>query len=52
MLKMIPDGHLRMEGHSLREIAAELNGRGITAARGGRWHAASIRALIFDQEKL
>jgi DNA invertase Pin-like site-specific DNA recombinase len=31
---------------SLREIARALNERGITAPRGGRWHAAQIRALL------
>ena len=32
---------------SLREIADALNGRGITAPRGGRWHAAQIKAVLF-----
>jgi DNA invertase Pin-like site-specific DNA recombinase len=31
---------------SLREIAEALNGRGITAPRGGRWHAAQIKAVL------
>lgn len=31
---------------SLRQIAAELNRRGITAPRGGRWHAAQVRAVL------
>jgi DNA invertase Pin-like site-specific DNA recombinase len=32
--------------HSLRSIAAELNARGITAARGGTWTAAQVRAVV------
>ena len=31
---------------SLRSIAAELNGRGISAPRGGEWSAAQVRAVI------
>jgi DNA invertase Pin-like site-specific DNA recombinase len=31
---------------SLRAIAKELNGRGITAPRGGEWSAAQVRAVI------
>ncbi|MGI8705979.1 MAG: recombinase family protein [Sphingomicrobium sp.] len=34
------------EGNSLRQIAAALNGRGITAPRGGKWHAAQIKAVL------
>jgi hypothetical protein len=30
---------------SLRIVAAELNRRGIKTARGGRWHAASVKRL-------
>jgi hypothetical protein len=30
---------------SLRSIAAELNGRGISAPRGGEWSAAQVRAV-------
>ncbi len=37
---------LQEEGRSLREIAAELNARGISCSRGGMWHPASVRALI------
>jgi len=36
---------LQAEGRSLREIAAELNAKGIRASRGGQWHAASVRAI-------
>lgn len=31
---------------SLREMAEALNARGITAPRGGRWHAAQIKAVL------
>jgi DNA invertase Pin-like site-specific DNA recombinase len=31
---------------SLRSIASELNGRGISAPRGGEWSAAQVRAVI------
>jgi DNA invertase Pin-like site-specific DNA recombinase len=31
---------------TLRQIAEALNGRGITAPRGGRWHAAQIKAVL------
>jgi DNA invertase Pin-like site-specific DNA recombinase len=31
---------------SLREIAAELNSRGIVTPRGGQWHASSVRNLL------
>jgi DNA invertase Pin-like site-specific DNA recombinase len=31
---------------SLREIARALNERGITAPRGGKWHAPQIRAVL------
>lgn len=34
------------EATSLREIAEELNRRGISTARGGRWHASSVRNLL------
>lgn len=39
---IIADGETR----SLRQIAAALNERGITAPRGGKWHASQIRAVI------
>jgi DNA invertase Pin-like site-specific DNA recombinase len=35
---------LQAEGLSFRGIAAELNARGLSAPRGGIWHAASVRA--------
>ena len=31
---------------SLREIAEELNRRSITTARGGKWHASSVKNLL------
>jgi DNA invertase Pin-like site-specific DNA recombinase len=31
---------------SLREIAEELNRRSITTARGGNWHASSVKNLL------
>ena len=37
---------LQAEGQSLRGIAAELNSRGISAPRGGSWHAASVQAVL------
>ncbi len=33
-------------GASLRKIAEELNDRGIKTARGGLWHAATVRNLL------
>lgn len=37
---------LQAEGCSLRRIAAELNARGISSARGRIWHAASVREVL------
>jgi DNA invertase Pin-like site-specific DNA recombinase len=34
------------EKMSLRQIAAVLNDRGITAPRGGRWHAGQVRGVM------
>lgn len=31
---------------SLHSIAAALNNRGITAARGGNWYAAQVRSIL------
>ena len=33
-------------GRTLRQIAAALNARGIRTARGGRWHASTVRNLL------
>jgi DNA invertase Pin-like site-specific DNA recombinase len=34
------------EGRSLRQISAALNARGITAPRGGKWHAAQVKTVL------
>ena len=36
----------RGERGSLRQIAAQLNSHGITAPRGGKWHAAQVKAVL------
>lgn len=38
------------QGLSLRAIARELEERRIPTARGGRWHAASVRVLLIHHE--
>ena len=38
------------EGKSLRQIAAALNRRGITAPRGGLWRASQIRSVLQRNE--
>ena len=42
---------LHGEGLSLREVATELNARGISAPRGGAWHATSVRSLLHHGQK-
>jgi DNA invertase Pin-like site-specific DNA recombinase len=37
---------LQARGLSLRAIARELDGRGISTARGGKWAAATVRGLL------
>ncbi len=37
---------LQAEGCILREVAAALNARGVSASRGGSWHPASVRAAL------
>ena len=37
---------IRAGGVSLRQIAAELNARGIKTARGGKWHATTVRNIL------
>ncbi len=38
---------IQTEGHSsLRDIAIELNRRGMMTRRGGRWHVSNVRNLI------
>ena len=39
------------EGMSLRQIAAALNEHGITAPRGGKWHAAQIKTVLQTKPK-
>lgn len=33
-------------GASLRQVAAELNARGVRTARGGQWHATTVRNVL------
>jgi DNA invertase Pin-like site-specific DNA recombinase len=33
-------------GHSLNGIAADLNDRAVPTARGGRWHASTVRHIV------
>jgi DNA invertase Pin-like site-specific DNA recombinase len=42
---------LHAEGRSLRGIAAELNGRGIRAPRGGIWYPAGLRSYLLEGEQ-
>uniref|UniRef100_UPI0026021C27 recombinase family protein n=1 Tax=uncultured Roseobacter sp. TaxID=114847 RepID=UPI0026021C27 len=37
---------IRAGGASLRQIAAELNARGIKTARGGKWYATTVSNVI------
>jgi len=37
---------LQAGGASLRSIAADLNERGVKTARGGHWHAATVRNVL------
>ena len=37
---------LRSEGESLRAIAEELNGAGVSTKRGGDWHASTVRYIL------
>lgn len=37
---------IRAGGASLRQMAAELNARGIKTARGGKWHATTVRNIL------
>jgi DNA invertase Pin-like site-specific DNA recombinase len=41
---------LRGDGLSLRQVAAELNARGIKSARGKRWQPASILGVLRGME--
>jgi len=40
---------LKMQGLSLRDIAAEMNSRSIKTARGGDWHATTVRNVIIRE---
>jgi hypothetical protein len=40
---------IRAGGASLRQIAAELNARGIKTARGGKWYATTVRNIILAE---
>ncbi len=37
---------LRDQGHTLREIAAELTERGVETKRGGRWHIQTVKNIL------
>jgi len=37
---------IRAGGASLRQIADELNTRGVKTARGGKWHATTVRNIL------
>ena len=37
---------MRGQGKTLREIADDLNGRGIVGKRGGKYHASTIKAVL------
>jgi DNA invertase Pin-like site-specific DNA recombinase len=37
---------IRVGGASLRQTAAELNTRGVKTARGGEWHATTVRNIL------
>ena len=37
---------MRGQGKTLREIADDLNGRGIGGKRGGKYHASTIKAVL------
>jgi hypothetical protein len=39
-------------GASLRQIADELNTRGIKTARGGLWYAATVRNIMARDNKI
>jgi DNA invertase Pin-like site-specific DNA recombinase len=36
---------------TLREVAAALNARGIATARGGQWHATTVRNLLGREQR-
>lgn len=36
------------DGLGMNEIARRLNGEGVQTARGGSWHASTVRAILFS----
>ena len=40
----------RGRGQTLEDIAASLNADGHTTARGGQWHASSVRVILANEE--
>jgi DNA invertase Pin-like site-specific DNA recombinase len=40
---------LQYQGLSLREIAADMNSRSLKTARGGKWHATTVRNVLVRQ---
>ena len=56
MLATVPDAvgevvKLRASGLSLRAIAANLNGRGLAGAHGGRWWAKTVQAALRQAQR-
>ena len=45
VLRIIRDAQ-RAGADTLRDIADALNARGIATARGGRWHATSVKNVL------
>ncbi len=39
-------GELKAEGKGVREIAEDLNARGVATPRGAKWHATSVQRLL------
>ncbi|MEV7528563.1 recombinase family protein [Agrococcus sediminis] len=40
---------MRADGQSMNAIAAALNSEGIATARGGKWHASTVRAMLTSE---
>ena len=45
-------GQIAARGASLRQIATELNERGIKTARGGRWYAGTVSNIMARQSEI
>jgi hypothetical protein len=43
---------MRDEGMSYASIAAELDARSIQTARGGSWHPATVRNVLYRAKKI